>query len=345
LAQNDVVRVNGETGAGAKGDLFITQCKIMFGQAGIHVGGAFGGLLIDQADIAGNYNNILVDTALAAEGNRELTFGPGASLDVTSPDGGVSPGGDGILIADTLSNPGYIDFSGSWIASASLSGLCLGSGTNFRVVISGGTIFNNGGDGIKNESSNAVITVDGTRIWSNGQSGTGYGINSTVASPHIQIGSGMSWEGNVSGDFNSNVLTSTLPLYYGPVAWTPGVSFGGGTAGITYTRQKGTYSLVGNRVVLDFSIILSSKGSSTGIASITGLPIASSSDPTQSGTTGAVNGFNFTGLTGAVTAFVQQASSSAVMAQWGAAGTALIDDTTFTNTTNFNGSFGYLRLP
>jgi hypothetical protein len=56
--------------------------------------------------------------------------------------------------------------------------------------------------------------------------------------------------------------------------WTPGISFGGGTTGIAYSTQKGIYARIGKLVTAQFSITLTSKGSSTGIACITGLPIA-----------------------------------------------------------------------
>ncbi len=54
--------------------------------------------------------------------------------------------------------------------------------------------------------------------------------------------------------------------------WTPGISFGGGTTGITYVSQQGSYTKIGNRVFCSCRVELSSKGSSTGQASITGLP-------------------------------------------------------------------------
>ena len=56
--------------------------------------------------------------------------------------------------------------------------------------------------------------------------------------------------------------------------WTPGISFGGGTTGITYSTQKGIYTRIGKLVTAQFSIALTSNGSSAGIACITGLPIA-----------------------------------------------------------------------
>lgn len=63
--------------------------------------------------------------------------------------------------------------------------------------------------------------------------------------------------------------------------WIPGIAFGGGSTGITYTTQTGQYSQVGNVVYFQCNIVLSNKGSSTGVATITGLPVttsASSSD-------------------------------------------------------------------
>ena len=56
--------------------------------------------------------------------------------------------------------------------------------------------------------------------------------------------------------------------------WTPALAFDGATTGITYTMQSGNYVRMGNLVYVHFSIVLSSKGSATGAATITGLPFA-----------------------------------------------------------------------
>jgi hypothetical protein len=56
--------------------------------------------------------------------------------------------------------------------------------------------------------------------------------------------------------------------------FTPGISFGGGTTGITYSTQAGAYTKIGNRVFCNGKVELSSKGSSTGAAKITGLPFS-----------------------------------------------------------------------
>lgn len=54
--------------------------------------------------------------------------------------------------------------------------------------------------------------------------------------------------------------------------WTPGISFGGGSTGITYDSQFGYYTKVGNMVHCWGNLTLSAKGSSTGTARVTGLP-------------------------------------------------------------------------
>lgn len=56
------------------------------------------------------------------------------------------------------------------------------------------------------------------------------------------------------------------------ITWTPVLSFGGGTTGITYTRQQGKAWKFGRMIYVAFHIILSSKGSSTGGVLVSGLP-------------------------------------------------------------------------
>lgn len=75
-------------------------------------------------------------------------------------------------------------------------------------------------------------------------------------------------------DFSANggdVLTQ-----YDEGTWTPVLRFGGASTGITYTTQAGTYTRIGRTVTVRFEILLSSKGSATGEADITGLPFAAS---------------------------------------------------------------------
>jgi len=56
--------------------------------------------------------------------------------------------------------------------------------------------------------------------------------------------------------------------------WTPDLTFGGASTGITYGTQSGSYVRIGSLVYVRFRIVLTSKGSATGAATIAGLPFA-----------------------------------------------------------------------
>lgn len=60
------------------------------------------------------------------------------------------------------------------------------------------------------------------------------------------------------------------------IAWTPGLSFGGGSTGMTFGTQRGVYVKIGRLVTFNGRIVLTAKGSSTGVANLTGLPISAS---------------------------------------------------------------------
>ncbi len=64
--------------------------------------------------------------------------------------------------------------------------------------------------------------------------------------------------------------------------WTPVMTFGGGSTGITYTSQSGRYVKIGRQVFFSAYVVMSSKGSSTGAALITGLPFTSEANQLNS---------------------------------------------------------------
>ena len=55
----------------------------------------------------------------------------------------------------------------------------------------------------------------------------------------------------------------------------PGITFGGAAVGVTYGSQIGRFTRIGERVFFNLSLTLTSKGSSTGVIAITGLPYTS----------------------------------------------------------------------
>lgn len=75
-------------------------------------------------------------------------------------------------------------------------------------------------------------------------------------------------------DMNS-VYYNDLTYLYKEGEWTPTVEFGGNSVGISYAIRGGLYTKVGRKVTITGRITLSSKGTSTGIAQLTGLPFTS----------------------------------------------------------------------
>ncbi len=74
--------------------------------------------------------------------------------------------------------------------------------------------------------------------------------------------------------FNGDTAAANALDDYEEGTWTMGVSFGGGTTGITYNGNTGKYTKIGRQVTATGYLALTSKGSSTGSAQITGLPFA-----------------------------------------------------------------------
>jgi hypothetical protein len=77
-------------------------------------------------------------------------------------------------------------------------------------------------------------------------------------------------------DFSATAGTGTSELLndYEEGTWTPIITFGGASVGITYSFQQGSYTKVGRLVTATCVVNLSAKGSSTGNAYIEGLPFA-----------------------------------------------------------------------
>jgi hypothetical protein len=75
-------------------------------------------------------------------------------------------------------------------------------------------------------------------------------------------------------DFSATPGTGTSELLadYEEGTWTPGISFGGASVGVTFTGTSGFYTKVGNVVTVSCYANMSSKGTSVGAARITALP-------------------------------------------------------------------------
>lgn len=124
--------------------------------------------------------------------------------------------------------------------------------------------------------------------------------------------------------------------------WTIAISFGGGTTGITYSLQAGTYTKIGNRVFFNGFAVLSNKGSSTGAFLITGLPFSSNA------TSGYVNPLSVrcnnlaAGVTTQVIASVTVGASTITMESYAAGSITGLTDASVNNNSSIMVSGHYV---
>lgn len=112
--------------------------------------------------------------------------------------------------------------------------------------------------GIDNSDSDHLKLTDGA----NPSAGSTY-LTCDQASTNI-------WLDGISFNSGTDVLD-----YYEEGTWTPGLTFGGGSTGMTFSSRNGAYTRIGRVVYCSFDFILSAKGSSTGNAQLTTLPFTS----------------------------------------------------------------------
>lgn len=245
-AQNDSMRVNGSVGAGYKAGLFLQFGKIMSSRVGLRVGGGFGGIYVDNTDIIGNWNNIVVDQSIAAEFNREVFIGIHVSSDSsgsvgtpTAP-GPMNPGGgaigDNVIINDPQG--GFIFIKG-W-AVATYNG-----GHGIHVIAWSGVVRIDGcivaytnGDGIRIDTDvPSVIVTPGTNI----HDVTGYGINKTTGARAV-LGAPV-FTVTHAGD-----LSPTTTLQLNAKTINAGSMYANGLlqAGVAAGGSQGTVAIVGS---------------------------------------------------------------------------------------------------
>ena len=111
--------------------------------------------------------------------------------------------------------------------------------------------------------------------------------------------------------FNNGISlgNETLSVYDEGV-WTPVLSFGGASVGITYSKQIGSFTRIGNRCLFNCYMALSSRGSSIGLAKIGGLPFVAANEANGGNTSVAVwtNGVSVTN--GVVTCYIGAGTSA-----------------------------------
>jgi len=189
-----------------------------------------------------------------------------------------------------------------------------------------------------NTNVTGIVNADGAGAF-NGSNldATGNTISSTDTNGNVILspnGTGIvSLTKGLSFDSGTNTIAD-----YEAGSFTPTLNFGGASVGITYGTQTGTYIRIGSFVMINVNVTITNKGSSTGIAQITGLSL------TPSATFKAhVNHSSITYAGDDLTAIIRDSGGFNVLFQgsdFGTTGTNLTN-TAFANTTSvqFTGMF------
>ena len=200
-----------------------------------------------------------------------------------------------------------------------------------------------------NSNTNRTLTLPdatGTIITTAGGaaiSGTTGAFTTTVgvggATPAAS-GAGITFPATASASSDANTLDD-----YEEGTWTPAIKFGSGTTGITYsTPVTGYYIKIGRLVYAWTRMVFTSKGSSSGDATITGLPFtASAPDTGAAGNVSFLNtgDFNFTNI-GFISGQINDGTTEAPLAKLNTSGTrSAMDNTNFQDSTRFSPTFLY----
>jgi hypothetical protein len=249
-------------------------------------------------------------------------------LDVYLRDGGASPAAVLVNMRGSASGSENIPFTQPHLA---LSRGATNQGTFIRFTNQRAGFSGIGSTaGSDNAHDLRMYTGDGTermRITSAGNVLIGK-TTATANGGDLQVSSGITFPATQVAKSDANTLDD-----YEEGTFTPGITFGGGNTGMTFSVQTGQYTKIGRLVYVRINIRFTSKGSSTGNAVITGLPFTPISTPGGfSGQTLGISSQNgFSSITAPITASTGENVTTVGLAQvFGTSASTLTD-------ANFNG--------
>lgn len=232
--------------------------------------------------------------------------------------GAVTGGTVALSVIDSGSNTNMsIDAKGAGVVS-------IGTGSSAGVVLKNITY---GGVTLSNS-----VTGTGSMVLSANASLTGTtSLSALTASGLLNISGAGAGQIQFPATQNLSANANTLDDYE-EGTFTPTLTFGGASVGMTFSTRTGSYTKIGNMVCFVIELILSAKGSSTGTAQIASLPAtANSFNPPISAQANNMSA----GTTTTVQAIVNGGTTT-IQLQAFAAGTATaLADTNFTATTVF----------
>jgi hypothetical protein len=212
------------------------------------------------------------------------------------------------------------------ISSRTINGLAV-VGNRFAcpVSVTAGAASNSTATFAANTYLNGGLTVAGATGWQ----------SLSVVGDVMQVGSSLT---NTAGPAKN--VTVAVPGQ-SIKSWTPALSFGGDSTGITYNIQSGSYQAVGNIVLCEFRIQLTSKGAAVGAAAISAPPIPYNTGLFQTGGGGLLTATNaLSTIAGPIIAQHGAGGVIKLLTQ-GAAATASLTNSNFTNTSEIAGHIVY----
>ncbi len=144
--------------------------------------------------------------------------------------------------------------------------------------------------------------------------------------------------GSLTNNSTGRVLAANNTNFSGQQNWTPNLQFGGANVGVTYGTQTGEFEWLSvDTIRISYAIVLTSKGSSTGSATLSNLPATANSTygPAAGGAVGSYT--SMTGLTGALSQSPAGGATVLDFLQNGATGLAAVTNSAFTNTSALSG--------
>jgi len=223
-------------------------------------------LTVANTKISGN----IISSQITSVANTQITgniissqISPSVTLygNPTVTSGNLTVGGSTSLgTASASGNTTMYQAPGSSFLIMNVNGTLAGARRNWAINpeydVAGGLSFSVGAsEGAAPSTPRLIIKQQGALVLSNGSTSVD--------------GTGITFPATQNASSDANTLDD-----YEEGTWTPALTFAGGTTGITYSQQVGTYVKFGRLVWLNCRVSLTAKGSSSGSARITGLPYA-----------------------------------------------------------------------
>jgi parallel beta-helix repeat protein len=178
-------------------------------------------------------------------------------------------------------------------------------------------------------------------IAQNGPSGLGTYVSNSEGSSTVSVHRGNAYVRAVifPATFVDNSDPNSLDDYE-EGDWTPTVTFGNLSVGITYATQTGKYVKVGKNITVMGVIVLTSKGSSVGVARVSGVPFAAETNSATS--VPIANYTNIVGFSAGPCCRMDEGESRIVIAKSSSDSAPVsLSDTEFSNNSALKFSFSF----